>query len=333
MKVKYFQRKPIPNFHFSVENIFNDVREHMPPGAEMEVHVVGHFSQGLMNRLRILREVKKAQSPDVNHFTGDIDFASLAARREKVVQTILDLFFLENTSGLKRRLLKLFWVTLPIRRARIVTTISEATKADILRHVDIDPAKIKVIPIALGGVFKFEPRGYNFERPTILQIGSAPNKNVPRIIEAVKDIPCKLIVVGQHTPEYEELLKKHGIDYEYRSGLNKFQMRDLYKTVDILLFPSTIEGFGMPIVEAQAMGALVVTSNISSMPDVAGDGALLVNPYKTEEIEAAVRRLMADGPLREKLLAAGFENIKRFDAAAISQQYFELYKQIAFNGL
>ena len=330
MRVIYFQRKPIPNFHFSVENIFSDVRETMPPGVDMEVHVVKHFSRGLMNRIRILLEVRRAHS-EVNHITGDIDFAGILVPKKRTVQTILDLFYLDNARGLKKQLLKFFWLTLPVRRAAVVTTISEATKRDILNRVKIDPDKIHVIPIALGGVFKYEPRTYDFDRPTLLQIGSAPNKNVPRILEAVKDIDCKLIIVGQHTPEYEDLLKKYGIDYEYRSGLNKFEMRDLYKTVDILVFPSFIEGFGMPIIEAQAMGTLVVTSNISSMPDVAGGGAVLVDPFNVDEIRAAVQRLMTDAPLREKLLKTGFENIKRFDSAAISRQYLELYKKITDN--
>lgn len=330
MKVTHFQRKPIPNFHFSVELIFNDVRETMPPGVDVTKHVVGYFSKGLLNRIKILLEVRRART-DVNHITGDIDFAGILLPKKTTVQTILDLFYLENARGIKASLLKFFWLTLPVRRAAVVTTISEATKQDILNRTKIDPAKIHVIPIALGPVFKYEPRGYNFERPTLLQIGSAPNKNVPRILEAVKGLPCKLIVVGQHTPEYEELLKKYKIDYEYRSGLNKFQMRDLYKTVDILLFPSLIEGFGMPIIEAQAMGSLVVTSNISSMPDVAGGGAVLVDPFSVGEIRAAIERLMADEKLREKLLATGFENIKRFDSATISKQYLELYKQLTLN--
>ncbi len=327
MKVKYFQRKPIPNFHFSVENIFHDVRETMPKEVEMEVHVVKHFSRGLMNRIKILLEVWRAQT-EVNHITGDIDFAGILVAKKRTIQTILDLYFLKSATGPKFHLLKFFWVTLPIRRAAIVTTISEATKEDILARTKVDPDKIRVIPIALGGVFKFEPRRYNFDRPTLLQIGSAPNKNVVRILEAVRDIACKLIVIGEHTPAYEALLKEYKIDYEYRSGLDKFQMRDLYKSVDILVFPSLFEGFGMPIIEAQAMGTLVVTSNISSMPDVAGGGAILVDPYSSDAIRDAIKRLMADGALREKLLKTGFENIARFDSAKISRQYLELYKQL-----
>ena len=107
MRVIYFQRKPIPNFHFSVENIFSDVRETMPPGVDMEVHVVKHFSRGLMNRIRILLEVRRAHS-EVNHITGDIDFAGILVPKKRTVQTILDLFYLDKARGLKKQLLQFF---------------------------------------------------------------------------------------------------------------------------------------------------------------------------------------------------------------------------------
>ncbi len=327
IKVKFFQRKPIPNFHFSVENIFADLREHLPNIVNSELHVVRYFSTGIINRLLIVIEVFIAQGK-INHFTGDILFAGILTKKKKNIQTILDLYFLHNSTGLRRKILKLLWLDLPIRRACYVTCISQATKEDILKLTDYDANRIFVIPIALGSVFKYEERNYNYNRPTLLQIGSAPNKNVERIIEAVAGLNVELIILGKHEEKYEKMLLEYNINFNYISNLNSEEMKELYKVVDILVFPSLLEGFGMPIIEAQAMGTLVLTSNISSMPEVAGDGALLVNPYSVEDIKDGIVKLIEDSSYRSILIENGFKNCKRFNSSEIANQYYELYKQV-----
>jgi glycosyltransferase involved in cell wall biosynthesis len=326
IEVKFFQRKPIPNFHFSVENIFADLRRHLPDAVISDLHVVGYFSKGVINRLLIVFEVFFAQG-QINHFTGDILFAGILTKKKRNIQTILDLYFLHNSNGLKRKILKLLWLDLPILRARYVTCISQATKDDILKLTNVEENRIFVIPIALGSVFKYEHRNYNYNRPTLLQIGSAPNKNVERIIEAVAGLNVQLIILGKHEEKYEKMLIKYNIDYKYISNLNSEEMKNLYKVVDILVFPSLFEGFGMPIIEAQAMGTPVLTSNLSSMPEVAGDGALLVNPYSVNDIKDGVLKLIEDSSYRSRLIENGFRNCQKFNSKEIANQYYELYKQ------
>ncbi len=326
IKVKFFQRKPIPNFHFSVENIFEDLRRHLPDSINSELHVVRYFSKGVVNRLLIVFEVFFAQG-QINHFTGDILFAGILTKKKKNIQTILDLYFIHNSTGLKRKILKLIWLDLPIRRARYVTCISHATKEDILQLTNYNANRIFVIPIAVGSVFKYEDRNYNYNRPTLLQIGSAPNKNVERIIEAVAGLNVQLIILGKHEEKYEKMLIKYNIDYKYISNLNSEEMKNLYQVVDILVFPSLFEGFGMPIIEAQAMGTPVLTSNLSSMPEVAGDGALLVNPYSVNDIKDGIVKLIEDSAYRNKLIENGFRNCQKFNSKEIANQYYELYKK------
>ena len=102
-----------------------------------------------------------------------------------------------------------------------------------------------------------------------------------------------------------------------------------YEEADIVTLMSTLEGFGMPIVEAQAVGRVVVTSNVSSMPEVAGDGACLVDPLDVSAIRAGIRKVIDDDGYREDLVRRGFENVKRFDPERIAQQYLDLYRRIA----
>jgi glycosyltransferase involved in cell wall biosynthesis len=327
VNVKFFQRKPIPDFHFSVENIFADVRENLPNLVNSDLHIVRYFSKGIINRLLIILEVFFAQG-QINHFTGDILFAGILTKKKRNIQTILDLYFLHNSNGLKRQILKWLWLDLPIQRARYVTCISQATKDDILKLTNFEEKRIFVIPIALGSVFKYEARNYNYDRPTLLQIGSAPNKNVERIIEAVAGLNVKLIILGKHEEKYEKTLLHYNVDYNYITNLNSEEMKNLYKVVDVLIFPSLFEGFGMPIIEAQAMGTPVLTSNLSSMPEVAGDGALLVDPYSVNDIKDGVVKLIEDCAYRNQLIENGFRNCQRFNSKEIANQYYELYKQV-----
>ena len=102
-----------------------------------------------------------------------------------------------------------------------------------------------------------------------------------------------------------------------------------YQSCDLVSFISTFEGFGMPIIEANSVERVVLTSNISSMPEVAGEAALLVDPFDIAAIRNGIQRIINDGQLREQLIQAGRKNKLRFQSGTIAQQYYNLYKKIA----
>ena len=164
-----------------------------------------------------------------------------------------------------------------------------------------------------------------------LQVGTAPNKNIPNLIEALKGIPCLLHIVGKRNEVYEELLRKNKIEFVYESGLTNEEIIDRYEQADIISLVSTYEGFGMPILEAQAVGRAVITSNVYSMPEVAGDSAVIVDPHDIPAIRKGIERIIQDDAFREERIRSGFENIKRFDPDTIADQYYALYKKIAEN--
>jgi glycosyltransferase involved in cell wall biosynthesis len=327
MKITYFQRKVIANFHFSVEIIFGDVKNALPKNMEQNTIVSTYYSQGVFKRLYNCWEAFTKQGK-INHVTGDISYIGIALRKKNTIQTILDCVFLENSSGIKRKLLKYFWLSMPIKKATYITTISNQVKGEIIKHTNCNPDKIFVVPIALSPLFIKSAKPFNGFNPTILMTGSAPNKNIIRMIEALHGIPCNVIIIGKQEQEYINKFKDCSIAYSYKSGLNQQQMLEQYQQADILLFASTYEGFGMPVIEAQAVGIPVLTSSISSMPEVAGNGALLVNPLSVQEIKEGVLKIISNEKYRNEIVENGLQNVKRFNINNIVQQYIEIYKKI-----
>ena len=145
-------------------------------------------------------------------------------------------------------------------------------------------------------------------------------------MQATKGLTVHLSIVAELDAEEIELLS--GQSYEIDSRISFESLQDKYRQADVLMLCSTLEGFGMPIIEAQAMGRVVITSNVSSMPDVAGKGALLVDPLNINFMHSALEKIISDESLRKQLIEYGFENVKRFDKFLVSRQYYKLYKSI-----
>jgi glycosyltransferase involved in cell wall biosynthesis len=326
--ITFFHRKPRGVGNYSVEFIFRDVRDRLAGSIRAKEAFSHYESSGIFKRLYNCIEAAGRQGA-VNHITGDINYIGVFLHKRKTIQTILDCVHLSSSSGIKHAVIKLIWVTIPVKRAKYVTAISESTKKEILKYVSCDPGKIIVIPVAISDRFTPKQKAFDADCPRILQLGTAPNKNIPRLAEALQGIPCILDIVGRKVPELEELLKEKGIRYEYSWGLSDDEILKKYETADIISLVSTYEGFGMPILEAQAVGRPVISSNILSMPEVAGDAACLVDPYDVSAIREGILKIIKEDAYREDLVRKGQVNIKRFDPEKIALQYLDLYKKIA----
>jgi glycosyltransferase involved in cell wall biosynthesis len=230
---------------------------------------------------------------------------------------------------MRRFVLLWFWYRLPIRRAAAVVAISRFTREEILQLSGCESGKVHVIPEAVTPDFHPCPKEFNAEKPVILQIGTSEhNKNLVRVAEALRGIPCQLHIIGRLTGTQCEVLKKNRIEYAEEWNLSDEQMVERYCQCDLVIFASTYEGFGMPIVEANATGRPVVTSNLCSMPEVADKAACLVDPLDSWSIRAGVLRIINEPQYRNQLIANGFENTKRFSADLIARKYAALYREV-----
>ncbi|ULQ52403.1 glycosyltransferase family 4 protein [Flavihumibacter fluvii] len=312
---------------FSLEKVFNNLVPYIRQRMPVNVYQAYTRAAGLKGVLTNLRHFSGIKS-DVYHVTGDIHYAVFAFPRRKTILTIHDCVFLYQHAGIKRLLFRWLWLKLPVWWATRITTISEKSKEEIVKNSGCRPEKIVVINNPVDDRFQFVEKEFNAAKPAILFIGTKPNKNLPNAIEAIKGINCHLDIVGELNAEQVALLSENGISWSNYFNVSDEKLIDLYATADILLFPSVYEGFGVPILEAQQTGRLVVTSNISPLKEVAGAGAELVDPYEPASIRSGLLRVINDEEYRSGLIRKGLENVRQYNSSAIATSYISIYHSL-----
>jgi glycosyltransferase involved in cell wall biosynthesis len=244
-------------------------------------------------------------------------------------------------------------ITLASRRATRVMTVSESSKRDIVRLVGADPGKIDVIPNAYDERFAIEPREedvvrvrerYQLHDPFVLYAGNVkPHKNLERLIEAFSLVRrrgldhLKLVLIGDDISKYAALRRavhRHQLHQYVRflGYLPEGTLAVMYRLAGVFVFPSIYEGFGLPPLEAMASGTPVVTSNVSSLPEVAGDAAVLVDPYDPSAIADGIERVLTDDALRSELRVRGLARAKQFSWERSVRRVREIYDQVGACG-
>jgi len=257
--------------------------------------------------------------------------APLRGRFRRVV-TVHDLIyarFPEAHAGIRDKGMKVL-VPWAIRRSDRVIVDSHSTRQDLIELLGVAPGLIDVVPLGLGAVRRESPleesetraRFDLGERPVVLSLSAKrPHKNLGALIGALARIPAAarplLVLPGYPTWHEQELRERARTaevagDVRFLGWLSGEELEGLWALARAFVFPSLYEGFGLPVLEAMARGVPVACSNASSLPEVAGEAALLFDPRDESAIAAALARLLAGPALREDLSARGLERVRQF---------------------
>lgn len=307
----------------SIEMVFSAIENQLLPHTSIQLPYEGASPITLFKNILFAHKHKT----DVNHITGDAHYIALGLGRNTVL-TIHDVqSALKINNPLKRFYVKLFWFYLPALIVNRITVISEFTKVELSKLIPFAKNKIVVIHNAFNPAIGYVKRGMN-KRPVILHMGTKPNKNLERVLEALNKMNCLLIIVGKLTSRQSQILKDYRIDYENYFDVDYAEIVQYYQKCDIVSFPSTYEGFGLPILEANAVGRPILVGDIEVLHEIAGNAAYFVDPMDTDAIKQGFIELLNNSDLRSNLISCGLQNVQRFTPKAIAVQYNDLYNSL-----
>jgi glycosyltransferase involved in cell wall biosynthesis len=272
-----------------------------------------------------------------------------------LVITIHDLFnyYLPEVVTRKASLYGRILFPRTFNKAKWLMATTDFMKRELLKYYPQLAHKVSVIPLGVSdafglvsddGVEKIKKK-YDIKKKFVLYVGTLRNhKNVHRLLEAFSKLPShlrndyQLIIAAEEKARYSEIIKRPGeLGIEELVQFVGFVQTDdlavMYKAATVLVLPALCEWFGLPIIEAMACGTPVITSNITSMPEVAGGAALLVNPYNVDELKDAIERVITDESLRYKLSSMGRERAKLFSWTNMAREVLDVYKEIGKRGL
>ncbi len=271
------------------------------------------------------------------------------------VHDVLDYMYRVSNGAGVRRTLRFYCTRHVLQHASRVFAVSNVTRKDVQRIFGISADHVEVIYNAIDERFRqghatheereFIAERYQVNYPFLLYAGRiSPHKNIVRIIEAFSALKTeldkesrypdlKLIIIGDEVSQHPDLRRavvKSRVqnDVRFLGFVPIDVLRIFYDTAKIFVFPSLYEGFGLPPLEAMAHGTPVVTSNTSSLPEVVGNAAVLVNPENVFDIMRALHRVLVDQPLREKLKQRSYEQAARYSWEASVKRILEVYADI-----
>lgn len=232
----------------------------------------------------------------------------------------------------------------------LVLTISESSKRDVVEYLGVDPQRVYVTPLAsrYSSEYLSEDQSerlkasidYDFSIPYLLFVSTIePRKNITSIIAAFNRLKHKhkiehhLVLIGRKGWHYEPIFAAienspwnnqiHHLDY-----LSDELVALFYSKADAFVYPSHYEGFGLPVLEAMTLGTPVITSNTSSLPEVAGDAALLIDPDDSTSLADSILNVISDSQLREKLISKGKERAKLYSWERTAKETLKAYKSL-----
>ena len=279
--------------------------------------------------------------------TGTIPLGFCGAKRVTTICDTIPCLYPEVSTTLER-LIYHYWLPQAVKRMDCVITISQHSKSDLEKHLKIPGSKVTVTQLAADS--KFHVLADNeiapalvqagIECPYILYVGTVePRKNLLRLLEAYQLLlkwskRWRLVIVGARNYWKSSLVAKKveqlGLQDQVKfiGYTPDIELAVLYNGADLFCFPSLYEGFGLPVLEAMACGIPVVTSNNSSLPEVTGEAAILIDPYNIDEIASAMKRVLEDPELAHDMRLRGLERAAQFTWERTARETIAVYEKV-----
>ena len=303
---------------------------------------------------KTIQHIAEEEEADVIHFPYNWSFPF--SKRVPSILTVHDVIpftFREAMGFFRNHLLYKPGIKQACRLNDMIATVSEFSKQDIVRKVGVSADRVRVIPNGLREPSRPDERidaglddRFGLRDGFILNVGGIhERKNVVRLIHAFSRLvgrwgyPGKLLITGSVSGAPYQVKMKRICDAavretgtEDRVAFTGFipdeELDSLFRRADFLIYPSLYEGFGIPVLEAMKVGTPVITSNLTAMPEVAGDAAILVDPFNTEEMVSEMSRLLHNDQLREELVEKGLERASMYSWERTSERYLELHREV-----
>ncbi len=311
------------------------------------MHGIGRFSSEVLSRLKntdILTEGPKPLS--IQNLFWQSHYLYQCKKKYKLffspgfnptlyssipfVFTIHDLIHLyspTSTSFIKKMYYQ-FLMKPAARSAYKILTVSEFSKKTILEWANLPDDKVINVSGGVSKNISHDGPKHTLGYPYLLHVGNAKktHKNVARLLTAFANAKIDkglcFIFTGELSSELIDLIRKYHLENRIivQTNLSDVHLAEYYRGAVALIYPSLYEGFGLPVLEGMASGVPVLTSNVTSMPEIAGDAALLVDPFETDSITAGIEKIISDSKLRETLVQRGFERAGLFSWDKTAQE-------------
>lgn len=321
-RVNYIFRKRGEG-HNSIEELFQSIIKHLPESIDARIIELPYAGASLKSVVLNLWHVLFVKG--IIHVTGDVYYVGLIPFKRTVL-TIHDVNFLKG-SYLKRSMLKWLWLIIPTIFAKRITLVSNFTKEEFLKLAPFAGNKVKVIHNPVNQMLETKIKDFSIP-PMILHIGTKKNKNLINTIKALEGIDCKLVIVGVLKKYQRAALAQNEINFENYTNIPFSEIKSLYEKSDIVSVISFYEGFGMPIIEAQKVGRVIITSDRASIPEIVDSTALIVDPTNIKLMKSGFEEIIGSVDKREYFIEKGFENVKRFSMRSIVDSYVNLYREL-----